>query len=148
MGAFSCHQQAIDIGERSRSQAVEISRRTRRRHTFSPSTKLHQYMTDSLPRAAPSVQLHTARSGTSIASNEEMQRGKSFEMSHVILALRSVDGFKYGIEFQSGCLKVTLKRTCISPPPSAITTINSPGLPKTRTNTWTHRRTWTTVQLC
>lgn len=36
-------------------------------------------------------------------------------MSHVILVLHSVDGFKYGIEFQSGCLKVMLKCTCIFP---------------------------------
>lgn len=40
-------------------------------------------------------------------------------MSDVILVLHTVDRFKNGIEFQSGCLKVMLKRTCIFPPPSS-----------------------------
>lgn len=59
-----------------------------------------------------------------------MLREKILEMSRVILVAHSVDGFKYGIEFQSGCLKVKLKQTCISPPPVTVT-ISSLGLPKT-----------------
>lgn len=50
-----------------------------------------------------SIQLEVGRQYNQI---QKCGEEKSLEMSHVILVSRSVYGFKYGIEFQSGCLKV------------------------------------------